>query len=126
MNGALSRVEGASGPGYLATTYMKVIIVSAGEHIDMQMTQGLEFDAQPPYRLRRAHMLQSQGNGRQETTLVRTPKGFTVTTTTKGDKDTKQIAPMDFTLADVLASYVWLRGRPKAGAVFRSQDLDLD
>jgi hypothetical protein len=122
----LSRVGDAQHPGYLSTMLLHVNVLSAGEKLQLDELQEEEFDAWPPYRLRRARLLDQQGDARQDAALTRTTQGCRVTITHKGEKTVKDIPPVDLTLADVLASYVWLRGRPRPGATVLTQDFDLN
>jgi hypothetical protein len=119
------RGQGADAP-YIVTQLFKLSILANGSRLETQTTQEEEYDSRPPYALRRCRLLMTQGASRQEVTLARTAKGFVLTTVTNGDKTTKDVPPLDHTLADVLASYVWMRGRPAVGATLLSQDVDFD
>jgi hypothetical protein len=121
---AMTRLAGTE-PAYLVTTRLEIHTVSAGEKLDLHATEKLEFEGKPPYALRRASTSHTQGQGRQKITMERTANGFRVTTETDVDRTVKEIPPIDYTLADALASYVWLRGRPAVGATLLTQDLDV-
>src|SRR5262249_46249678 len=78
--------------------------------------QELDFDAAPPFALRRGLLAQAMGESRQRVELTRAAKGFDVTITEGADKRTKHIAAPDYTLADELAPALWLRRGARPGA----------
>jgi hypothetical protein len=123
---SLARVGDGANAGYLSSLLLHVNVLSAGEKLKLEETQEEEFEGQVPYRLRRARLLVVQGKSRQEVILTREEKGFQVTTIANGEKTVKQIPPIDLTLADTLACYVWVRGRPKVGSICLAQDFDLN
>jgi hypothetical protein len=122
----LTRAGDGPDAGYLSAMLLHVNVVSAGEKIKLEEIQEEEFEARPPYRLRRARLLVNQGTSRQEVILTPKDKGFQVATIANGEKTVKNIPTVDLTLADVLASYVWIRSRPKPGASCLSQDFDIN
>jgi hypothetical protein len=123
---ALARRGDGADAVYVVTQVFKLRIVANGTKLETETTQEEEYDSRPPYRLRGAKLILTQGASRQETILTRLAKGFRVTTITNGEKTTREVPPLDHTLADVLASYVWMRGRPAVAATLLSQDLDYD
>jgi hypothetical protein len=123
---ALQRVGHGEDAGYRLTMLLRVQALSAGEKLDIEQSQEELFDTRPPYRLRRAHSVDKVRDSRQETVLTRAGDGYRVTTSANGEKTARSVPSLDFTLADTLASYVWLRGRPRPGATVLTQDLDLN
>jgi hypothetical protein len=116
---------------YVDASYMHMKLVSFGQKSEMEMTQTLEFDAKPPFALRRGDVVEKDGKGNQRYQLVPSGKGFTFIYTTGRDKRVKEVPAIDYTLADSMTEEVWIRRGAKVGdhIVTRSFDLkelDLD
>jgi protein-glutamine gamma-glutamyltransferase len=118
---------------YRESSHMHMKLLSLGQKTEMKTTEVTEFDATPPYAMRRDELTDVDGNLTQRYQLVRAGNGFTLTTLAGRDRRTKQVPPIDYTLADSLSDEVWLRrgARPGERIVSRSFDvkeleLDLD
>lgn len=116
----------ATPPACVVTTQVVLHTVSDGRKSYRHTTDRLEFAATFPFALLRASTSQRDGSSEQQVTLERTSEGIRVVTHAGADKSTKNIAAIDYTLEDCLACYVWLRGRPAAGASLLTQELDLE
>jgi hypothetical protein len=122
---AMARAGGTE-PGYVVTTRLRTRILSGGEELDECDADELEFEGQAPFALRRATTSQRSGKSQHQVTLVRTDKGFRVTTKVVADTTTKDFPPIDYTLADHLACSPWLRGHPAPGSTLLTRALDLE
>jgi hypothetical protein len=71
-------------------------------------------------------MTQDAGKVKQVIKVTATPKGFEVAITTGQDTTTRQIAALDYTLADSLTTEVWLRRGPKVGDTITVRDFDVE
>jgi hypothetical protein len=126
IKSALTRLGGKDGPEYRVTLLLRVVGRSAGEQLDLEDHQEEDFEGRPPYRLLRARSRERAGKASQESTLTRTDKGFHLTTRSNGQETSKDVPPLDFTLADVLAVEVWMNSRPAIGATLLTHDLNFD
>jgi transglutaminase-like putative cysteine protease len=100
-------------------------LVSFGQKAELTTSHVLEFDAEPPYRLRAGDFLQSDGSVTQKFTLRRTDKGFSVTYLAGKEERTKRIGPVDYTLADAMTTEQWVRGGAKVGSTLAYREFDI-
>jgi hypothetical protein len=121
----LERAPGPDG-AYRSTLLLNARLTGIGVKITMTVDQALEFDAAPPYALRRGHLTQAMDKSRQHIELQRGAKGFNVAITEGGEKRTKQIADLDYTLADELAPVVWLLRGAKAGDRLNTRRFEIE
>jgi hypothetical protein len=111
---------------YIEETRTSMKLVSLGQKSKLDSTETTEFEARPPYRLRRAERTESDGTVVQEIRCVATDKGFDVTLTTGKETRRKHVPAPDFTLEDALGSDVWLRRGPKPGEKITVRELDIE
>jgi protein-glutamine gamma-glutamyltransferase len=107
-----------------ANFHMK--LASFGQKSEMIIKETASFENKPPYRLMRAEMDQRNDPTPPENfLLVRKDKGFDFTYRTGKETTKKQIADLDYTLADSLAADLWIRSGPKVGdkATFKQLDV---
>lgn len=96
-----------------------------GNVVRFQVTERLVFDGRSPYRLYSAALSEDMGQGVEKKSVVRTPKGFQASIHVGGET-TRELVQLDFTLADRLASSVWLgRGGRKVGDKLTVRSLDM-
>ena len=122
---SVTRADGPT-PGYIAQLEFTARFTSAGSHREVQTVQSEEFDATAPYALRGGFFRQSDGKSGREIKLTRGAKGFDGVIRSGGEVDRKQVASLDYTLADHAALSVWMRQERKPGETVKLRDLDLD
>jgi hypothetical protein len=122
----LSRTGEDKDARYLSETELSIKIVSAGVKSEMQQFLILEYDAKAPYALRRAVSKESNGRQTKEVEVTRTDKGFEATITQAGEKVKKQLAELDYTLADALSTNLWLARGAKVGDTLVTPSFDFD
>jgi hypothetical protein len=110
---------------YVESEDMRMKLLSLGQKSEMTMTQKQEFDARPPYALRRAELSETNGSSKQHYLLSRSEKGFSLTYSAGRETRTRQAPVIDYTLSDSLSDEIWLRrgARPGAHIVTRSFDI---
>jgi protein-glutamine gamma-glutamyltransferase len=99
---------------------------SFGQRSEILYNQIATFENKPPYRMVRAEMdQQSNPVPPEKILLVRKDKGFEYSYRTGVESSRKQIADIDYTLADAMASDLWIRRGPKEGekALFKHFDV---
>lgn len=122
----MARLDDPKNPGYVTSLEFLAKIVSTGVKSEMRFSQTFEFDAKPPYAMRRGVTIDTNGKMTREILVARTDKGFDVVISAAGEKITKQIKPLDYTLADQLTPNVWLRQGPKVGDTLTTVSFDFD
>jgi hypothetical protein len=123
---ALERKGGAQDPAYVATTELSAKFLSLKIKSEMSVIEVLEFDAKPPYTLRGGSSRETDGKTTKEVKLTRTDQGYSAVVLAGGEKIEKQIAGLDYTLADVLTPSLWLRQGPPVGATLTTRSFDFD
>lgn len=101
-------------------------MTSFNQKAEMNTTHAYEFEARPPYRLRRAESTESDGKTTRQIRLTTVPDGMEVTVTTNGQTRTRRIPALDYTLEDSLAADVWLKRGRKPGDRITVRELDLE
>jgi len=110
---------------YVESEDMGMKLLSLGQKTEMTMTQKQEFDARPPYALRRAQLTETNGTSKQHYLLVPSGKGFSLTYSAGSETRTKQVPPIDYTLTDSLTDELWLRRGASPGARILTRSFDL-
>ena len=108
----------------LQTFNMK--LASFGQKAEYAVSQVLTFENKAPYRMVRAEKDErNEPAPPKKTLLLRKGQGFEYSYRTGQEVSRKQIADVDYTLADALASDLWVRRGPKQGdkAVFKQFDV---
>jgi hypothetical protein len=123
---SMARGGDAKDPTYVITSEYRSKLVSAGVKSDTHHLVTYEFDARPPYALRRAATKDTNGKETKETVVQRTDKGYEVTVNLAGDKSKQQLATLDYTLSDILTPNLWLSCGPKVGDTLTTSSFDLD
>lgn len=104
---------------------LKMKLVSFGKKAEMSMSQALKFRDKAPYELVEAEFRQDAGDSGQQIQLKKTDQGFDVVARLADQETKKKIGKLDYTLADAMASELWLRRGPKPGAGITLRDLDI-
>jgi protein-glutamine gamma-glutamyltransferase len=103
-------------PGYLAQLEMTVKVTAAGAKREIRTLQSEEFELSAPYTFRGGCFRRTEGNSGRETTVTRSfSGGFEAITRSGGETARKQIASIDYTLADRAAISLWVLKNPKEG-----------
>lgn len=123
---SLTRLHDAKTPGYALRMEMSLKITSAGAKIEVYSLASEEFDAKPPYRFRGGVSSETAGPSVKEIKLTRTDKGFDATIRAGDERTDKQIAALDYTLADVATMYLWIRQKPELGDTITARTFDFD
>ncbi len=123
--------EGADAMWYLDQT-ATLKIESMGKKLAMEMAERQEFDAAPPYAFRGgwSRMKEDSGGG-QDIEITRDASGLSAKVTAGGESRTLPVPAIDCTLADQLASELWIRTNPAPGdharvRTFKMNDLKAD
>lgn len=103
---------------------MNMKLVSFGQKVEMKITQRIVFENKAPYRMMQASLDQFDGAAKK-ITVTRVGDGFEMTDEVAGQKRTKKVATLDYTLNDALASEVWLSRGPKVGDQITYKDFEL-
>ena len=101
--------------GIVESFLMTQKLVSFGQKTEITMNQTFVFEAKEPYRLVRGAFTQVAGPIKQVMKATRNDKGLLLHVEAGGVKMDKQLPDPDYTLADSLATEVWVRGGPKTG-----------
>lgn len=105
---------------------MTMKLVVSDVKTEVKMARVLTFEEAAPHRLLKAVLDQNDGDTVTKITATRVAKGFDYVLVVAG-KERRRIEPEPmFTLADNLASDVWMRSEPKVGAKILSSDLDIE
>jgi hypothetical protein len=113
-------------PGIVSTLEMKATTKSLGITNELKIVEIYEYEAEPPYAVRRASTSSSDGKTTKVIAISRTEKGFDVTVTAGGEKTTRQIPPIEYTLADSMTAGIWVAHSPKKGDTLTTRSFDLD
>ncbi len=126
ISSALARVGKGEKARLVETSETSMKMTSLGQRAEMRSWQRLEYEDRPPYRLLRAESVNSDGKTKQVIRLEARPGGgFDVTVLTGGQKQTRRLAALDYTLADSLTTDVWLRRPRKPGDRITVRELDV-
>ena len=104
---------------------MNMKLVSFKMKVEVKMTQTKIFEGKPPYRLLEIVEETDDGSAKTRTAAKRNAKGFVYVHTAPGQERAKQVADLDYSLPDGMASEVWVRSDPKVGAEIRTRHFDL-
>jgi hypothetical protein len=95
----------------------RLAIEIKGAPADSLLSQEQEYDAAPPYRLRRADFLEVGGGVRNVKRIVSTATGYEVVVLSGTSQRKRPLAGFQYSLADALCMDVWLRRHdPKPGS----------
>ncbi len=101
-------------------------LVSFNKKAEVKISQTMLFEAKEPYRLLQGGFDADDGGSTTKITAKRKDKGFEYTIVAAGQKRTKEVAELDYTLADSIGSEVWLRTRPQVGDKILVRSLDIE
>jgi hypothetical protein len=116
---------------YVESIQLHMKLQSFGQKTQTEIRQITRFDTKPPYAMVSAEATEISGANKQHYVLKRSDKGFVLTYTTGQEKRTKQVPPIDYTLADSMTDELWVQRGAKPGEriisrSFDVKDLDLD
>jgi len=100
-------------------------LVSMGKKSELKITQSVTFANKAPYKMLLGTFHQDDGMIQVKITARRTEKGFSHTVEAAGQKQTRAVADLDYTLADAMGSEVWMHSLPKVDATILCKDLDV-
>jgi hypothetical protein len=126
-----TRIGKGADAGFRESVHLRMKLVSLGQKSEMETRQTLDFDATPPFALRRGEGKDFDGKTTQHHRLERTAKGYAVTYAVGQDRRTKQVPSIDYTLADALTEELWIRRGAKVGdrivsRSFEIKDVEID
>jgi protein-glutamine gamma-glutamyltransferase len=103
-------------PGYVAQFEMTTRLTSLGAKAEMHALETAEFELTAPYAFRGGSFRQRDGKFGREVTVTRAlTGGFDAIIRSGGETARKQLASIDYTLADRATIAVWMRRNPKEG-----------
>lgn len=105
------------------TMHMKLL--SFGKKAELQIEQSITFEGKPPYRMLHGTFTQGDGGVLVKVSVQRNEKGFRHVVDAAGQKQTREVADLDYTLADAMASEAWMKAGPKVGDSILGKDLDI-
>ena len=121
------KMEDAGQTFYRDKTLMTMKLQSFGQKSEMKIEQAFDFETKPPFRLIRADYLNSDGKLKEHKKLTAKGKGYDATIALGGKiQQRKEIADLDFTLADTMSSELWVKRKPKIGDKITTQDLEME
>jgi transglutaminase-like putative cysteine protease len=124
--GTLARATDAKKPGYIASIRLHMTIVAAGAKQELEMAETFEFEAEPPYPLRRGIATETGRNAARKTELVRTAKGFEAIRTADGTTTRQAVGALDYTFTDEVMPRVWIQRGPKVGERLNGRTFDFE
>ena len=119
-NSTRGKVDGKIRDGF----HMNMKLTSFGKKTELTLSQFQLFANEAPYRLLSGEFKQNDGDTNQTIVYQAKGKGYEVTLNTNGEIRKRQVNDLDYTLADAMASEVWIRSGPELGSKIRAQDLD--
>jgi Transglutaminase-like superfamily len=122
---SMTRTDGQT-PGYMGQLEFTARFTAAGSQREIQTVQTEEFEPTPPYAFRGGLFRQTDGKSGREAKVTRAAKGFDAVIRSGGEIERKQVASLDYTLADHTAVFPWMRKGPKPGETLTIRDIDLD
>jgi hypothetical protein len=120
------RVPDAKNPGIRVAQEFQLKLTAMGQRMEMRQSELQEFDARPPYALRRVEFSESNGKSTKAITLDRAAQGFDALIHAGGEKSRKHLADLNYTFADVLTPTLWLRQGPRVGDTLVTRDFDAE
>jgi hypothetical protein len=120
------RVPDALQTGFRATQDLSMKLTAMGLKKLLRMTDSQEFEGTPPFALRRARFVETDGQSTKEITVERKAKGFEALLSAAGERSRRQIAAIDYNMTDVLTPTIWLRRAPKVGDRLITRDFDFE
>jgi hypothetical protein len=125
-NGFFRTTRERTGDTIVESFFLNMRVVSMDLKAEIKSSQSMTFEGKAPHRLLSAMFHQDDGNNKVLITVTRTSeKSFDYTVDAGGQKRTRKVNDLDYTLADSMASESWLRSGPKDGARILGKDLDL-
>src|SRR5947209_1330919 len=101
-------------------------IVSMGTKVEFSAKQTLVYQDKAPYRMLRGTLIESLGVSGTTTTFNLNARGnYDSVHEVAGQKRAEEIKGIDYTLADALATEIWLQKNPKIGDVIRARAFDV-
>jgi hypothetical protein len=113
-------------PGYETSVDLHVTFRSAGAKVEHHVSETLEFDATPPFALRRGSFSETDAGSARKAELVRAAKGYAATQTVDGATKTKPLESFDYPLSEDLLPRVWVRRGPRVGDRLACQSFEFD
>jgi Transglutaminase-like superfamily len=126
FNTKLTKIEEGGRNYYREKAFMTMKLQSFGQKSELKFTETYDFDTQPPFRLARADYLRVDDKVQTRHTLVAQGQDYDATIVVGKEKQQKKVANLDYTLADAMATELWIKQKPKAGDKITTQDLDMD
>ncbi len=118
--------EGKGDAVFFRETFrMAMKLVSFGQKAEITASQVLDFDGKAPFALRGANGAEADGKNKQLFKLTRQEKGFALAHTTGKVTRTRQVGPLDYTLADAMTAEMWLKAGRKVGDRILTKGFDL-
>jgi Transglutaminase-like superfamily len=126
FNSRLTKIEEGGRNYYREKSFMTMKLQSFGQKSELKFTETYDFDAQPPFRLAYADYVRIDDKVQTRHTLVAQGQDYEATIVVGKEKQKKKIANLDYTLADAMATELWIKQKPKTGDKITTPDLDLD
>jgi len=118
--------KGQPKPRYLASFHMTFQLTAMGDRIELDMHERTEFSVEAPYAWLGGSSMERENAQAAGRILRPGPKGLTVTSISGGERTEQTFPAVDYTLADYLASAVWIQQGPAVGEEVHYRTLDED
>ena len=118
--------RGQPKPRYLATFHMTFHLTAMGDRIELHSQERSEFAVEAPYAWLGASSMERENTQSAGRLLRPGPKGLTVTSFSGGERTEQTFPAVDYTLADYLASAVWIQQGPSVDQEVHYRTLDED
>jgi hypothetical protein len=113
-------------PGIREVLLMHMKLTSFGQKADMVISQSMIYEAKPPYALTKAEYKEESGPTANKFTLTRTGPGTFDSVQTDGTNVRKKVVKgLDFSLADSMATELWIKRGPGKQNEIVVRDLDV-
>ena len=112
--------------GVQDSVYMLLKLKSFNKVSEMSIKQSMVFASKAPYEFLRGEFIDGTGPAVGRFAYKRTgPDAYEVTQSISGETRTREVKEIDYNLADVLTTEIWLRSGPENGGEIKVRELSL-
>lgn len=125
-NGYVRSTRARDGDAVVEDQFIALKLVSFKQKVEMNMHHRFTFDAAAPYRMRAAEFTLTSGPIEQRTTYTRKgDRAYEAVHQVGREKRVVLLKNIDYTLADSMATEVWVKQDPKVGDRIVARTFDL-